>query len=306
MASVSGSGSRLAFFLHGNGGGNVNLDLTTDGSGTRPQPVQGKLNIEIFTTAPGTVAGGYQGSAFIPGATLVNNYIVSNVGQTGVTEALLTGSYKVVDETGNEAIQIIGSSNGGDSMTVVGSAGDTIIGSAIAGAQQLVDASGKNPLADPGPQTILGGSGPMTVLAGVGDSIVGGSGDMLISGGANDTIIGGSGAMTVQGGVDDSIVAGTGEIISVHGGHGHFGHRQDGPDNDTAGITLLDRGHGSSTVTGFNTLTDDIQSATAVGDDGQFLGTSHSTAAGTTLNFVDGSTMVLAGVTDPSKIDFTK
>jgi hypothetical protein len=315
MASVTGSGSRVAFFGHGNGGRNVNVDLTTNGGGDQPPPMPGKFNIEVFTITPGTVAGGYQASAFIPGATLVDNNVVSNIGQTNVTEELLTGSFKLVDETGHEAIQIVGSAGGGDSMSVVGSTGDTIIGSSVAGTQQLVDASGRNHLTDPGPETILGGDAPVTVLAGVGDSIVGGSGDMLIKGGSNDTIAVGSGAITIQGGVGDSIIPGTGGIVSIRGGHGHLGdgpgeHEHDGPGDDpladTVGTTFVDRGQGASTVVGFNSLTDDIQSAASVDPDGRFLGSSHATAVGTTVSFTDGSTMFLAGVTDAAAIHFIK
>lgn len=315
MASVTGSGSRLAFFGHGNGGGNVNIDLTTNGGGNQPPPMPGQLNIEVFTAAPGTVAGGYQASALIPGATLLDNNVVSNIGQTNLTEELLTGSFKLVDETGHEAIQIVGSAGGGDSMSVVGSTGDTIIGSSVGGTRQLVDASGRNHLTDPGPQTILGADAPMTVLAGVGDSIVGGSGDMLIKGGANDTIAVGSGDITIRGGVGDSIIPGPGGIVSVHGGHGHFGngpegHGHDGPGDDriadTVGTSFVDRGHGASTVVGFNSVSDDIQSASSVDPDGRFLGSSHATAAGTTVNFVDGSTMFLAGVSDAAAIHFVK
>jgi hypothetical protein len=313
MASVTGSGSQLAFFGHGKSGANVNIDLTSNGAGTQPPPIQGKLNIEVFTSAPGTVAGGYQGSAFIPGATLVDNNVVSNVGQTNVTEELLSGSYSVVDETGHEAIAIIGSAAGGDKMSVVGSIGDTVTGSTIAGTQQLIDATGKNDLTVGGPETIFGGAGPTTVLAGAGDSIVGGSGDMLVKGGSHDTIVGGSGATTIQGGAQDSIVAGTGGIISVHGGKGHeeedkkgHGGAGDNTVTGTEGITFVDHGHRASTVTGFSTQTDAIQSATSVNPSGTFLGTSHSSSAGTTLSFNDGSTMFLAGVADPNKIHFTR
>ncbi len=356
MASVSGSGSQLAFFGHGKSGANVNIDLTTDGTGTQPPPIKGKLNIEVFTTTVGTLAPGYDGAAFIPGATLVDNNIVSNVGQQNVTEQLLSGSYTVVDETGHEAIQIIGSAAGGDSMTVVGSAGDTIFGSTIGGTSQLIDASNANKLTVAGPETIFGGAGPTTVDAGFADSIIGGPGNMLISGGQNDTIIGGSGAITIDGGSGDSIVAGSGGIISVHGhgggGHGgggggggcddgdgkgngngnpHDGSSEgaavswatipaalgDGPAatapgagetaGDTiAGVTFIEPGQGSSTIMGFDTATDSIQSPTSVSTSGTFLGTSTSTADGTTLTFADGSTLYLPGVAQLDQIHFIK
>jgi hypothetical protein len=247
----------------------------------------------------------------ITGAVLVDNNTVSNVGQQNVTETLLSGSFTMVDETGNEAILIQGSASGGDSMTVVGSAGDTIIGSTIAGTAQLIDVSNKDKNSIAGSETVIGGAGPTTVLAGMGDSIVGGSGDMLISGGSRDTIVGGSGAITIQGGVDDSIVAGSGGIISVHGhgGPGH-GHGQGFSNGDTIagteGLTFLDPGTGASTVTGFSTDLDSIRSSTSVSPANTFLGSSTSSSSGTTLTFVDGSTMFLAGVAGVNDIKFTR
>lgn len=302
MASVTGSGSQLFFHGQGQGGGTVNIDLTTTGTGTQPQPLQGKLNIEVFTSVPGSIAPGYQGSALVPGATLVDNNIVSNVGQTNVTEELLTGSYGVVDQTGHEAIEIIGSAAGGDSMSVTGSTGDTIIGSSIAGTQQLIDASGKNHLSTPGPETIVGGAGMTTVYAGFGDSIQGGSGDMLIVGGSHDTIIGGSGAITIKGGAGDSVVAGTGGIISVHGKQGPQG--KDDPGEST--IAGDHQGEGHSSVMGFGPPADPIHSATSASLGGQFVGSSHSSADGTMVHLEDGSSTFLAGVVDPGKIPFLK
>lgn len=311
MASVGG-GSQVSFFGHGQSGANVNVNLTTNGQGNQPDPVNGKLNIEVFTVSAGPVAPGYDGAVLITGATLVDNNTVSNVGQQNVTETLLSGSFKMVDETGNEVILIQGSASGGDSMTVVGSAGDTIIGSTTGGTSQLIDVSNKDKNSIAGSETVVGGSGPTTVLAGVGDSIMGGSGDMLISGGSHDTIIGGSGAITIQGGADDSIVAGSGGIISVHGhgGSGH-GHVQGFSNGDTIagteGLTFLDDpGAGASTVTGFSTDFDSIQSSTSVSPSGTFLGSSTSSSSGTTLTFVDGSTMFLAGVAEAEDIKFTR
>src|SRR5215208_1540720 len=181
MASVGGS--QLSIFFHGNSEGNVNLVLTTDGSGNLPDPQKGKLDIEVFTVQPGTVEPGYDGAIFVPEATLVDKNTVTNVGQTNATEVLLSGSFRVVDETGNQSISIQGAAAGGDSMTVVGSAGDTIFGSANAGTSQLIDVSDKDKSTLAGSETVIGGAGPTTVIAGVGDSIVGGSGDMLIIGG---------------------------------------------------------------------------------------------------------------------------
>jgi hypothetical protein len=311
MSSVGG-GSQVSFFGHGKSGANVNVDLTTNGQGNQPSPENGKLNIEVFTVSAGPLAPGYDGAVLITGAVLVDNNTVSNVGQQNVTETLLSGSFTMVDETGNEVILIQGSASGGDSMTVVGSAGDTILGSTIAGTSQLIDVSNKDKNTIGGSETVIGGAGPTTVLAGVGDSIIGGSGDMLISGGSHDTIIGGSGAITIQGGVGDSVVAGSGGIISVQGhggnGHGHGDEHDQSSDtiSSTDGLTFLDPGQGASTVTGFSTDFDSIQSSTSVGPTGTFLGSSTSSSSVTTLSFLDGSTMFLAGVAEADAIKFTR
>src|ERR1044071_785075 len=105
MVSVGG-GSQLSIYGHGKSGANVNIDLTTNGAGTQPAPVNGKLNVEVFTASAGPLAPGYDGSILVPGATLIDNNTVSNVGQLNVTEVLLTGSFTVVDETGHESISI--------------------------------------------------------------------------------------------------------------------------------------------------------------------------------------------------------
>ncbi|HEX5452868.1 MAG TPA: hypothetical protein VFX06_03670 [Stellaceae bacterium] len=298
MASITGS--KLSFYGNGHGSGNVNIDLTADGSGPQPQPHLGKTNIEVFTSAPGTVASGYQASAFIPGAALVDNNTVSNVGQPNATEQLLTGSFKVIDQTGNESIQIVGSEGGGDRMTVVGSAGDTITGSTIAGTQQLIDASGKDHLTKAGPETIYGGAGPTTVQAGDGDLIFGSSGDMLVIGGSHDTIIGGSGAISIKGGTGDSVTAGSGGITTLHGG------QQNGVANGQGQNGIADnQGDGTSSVMGFDSHPEAIQSATSANPDAM-VGSSVSDSGGTTMNFHDGSSMHMAGVADLSKLNFLK
>src|SRR5262249_26018542 len=148
-----------------------------------------------------------------------------------------------------ESIAIQGAA--GDNMTVVGSLGDTIIGSANAAVSQLIDASNKDKSTIEGPETIIGGAGPATGLAGARDRIVGGSGDMLIKGGSHDTIIGGSGSITIKGGSDDSIVAGSGGIISVpgHGGGDH--DKGDGKDDDdrlSRALSTVPGGSGNDTI----------------------------------------------------------
>ena len=172
--------------------------------------------------------------------------------------------------------------------------------------------------------TIVGGSGRMTVSGGTGDSITGGSGRLLVTGVTGSTIVAGTGGTTVRGGNNDVIadtvsgtlrvdiesrnrihgkspsIAGSGmETVNLGAGHG--------------ATTLTDLsvpgGRGtlaSTTVTGFSTSTDEIVSKTSVNPAGHFIGTSTTTALGTTLTFHDGSTMTLVGITDISHVKFTR
>src|SRR5229473_597500 len=98
MASVTGS--RLAFFAPNQPGSAVNIGLTTDGSNVPPpSTVSGAFNIEVFTSTPGTLASGYQASAFIQGAVSLNNNVIQ-AATIASTEQLLAGSYFVIDGTG--------------------------------------------------------------------------------------------------------------------------------------------------------------------------------------------------------------
>jgi hypothetical protein len=230
MASVAG-GSKLAFFATNTAAPLIGLALT-DGT-TVPVPVAGAtFNIEVFTASPSggfSLAPGFQGSAFIQGATAIagdNNEIIA--GSATATEQLLAGSFEVLDHaagqsSGGELIQIIGnaaSATNPSNFTVIGSAGDTITGSSIATNIQTIEA---NPNADvvTGPITIVGGAGQTNAVAGLSDSIVGGAGAILVdshpasaggSGGA-DTIVGGSGNMTVWGAGGDSVLGGSGALL---------------------------------------------------------------------------------------------
>src|SRR5216684_6685266 len=130
MASVTGS--QLAFF---GSSGPTNLVLTATGTGL-PAAVAGQTNIEVFTqTVSGgfSLAPGYQGSAFVSGAVLISN---EELRAGSFSEQLLSGSFQVIDRTGNETIQIVGGS--GSNLTVTGSAGDSITGSTVSGVTQLI------------------------------------------------------------------------------------------------------------------------------------------------------------------------
>ena len=115
MASVTGS--RLAFFSSTVTADKVNVVLTTDGSDVAGKAIVGDFNIEVFTATAGPLAGGFQASALVTGAqSLTNNAITA--GSLSSTEQLLDGSFTLVDLTGSESIQIVGSN--GSSDVVVG------------------------------------------------------------------------------------------------------------------------------------------------------------------------------------------
>ncbi len=291
MASVTGS--RLAFFADGVNPHKINIVLTTDGTSVpAPSTVPGAFNIEVFTSTPGALAAGYDASAFIQGAVSLTDNVVQ-AGTLGSTEQLLDGSYTVVDQTGHEAIQIVGTAAGGSSTTVVGSSGDTITGSTVAGNSQLIDASGKKPHAVAGAMSVIGGAGPTTVWGGGHDSIVGSAGALTVNetkghpglesivGGAgsltaydlgkHDTISGSTGGTTF---IDDSKVFSGGSQIT--GGSGTTGTLADGEntfikagagDSVTGGtdLTLIDATRGTASVLGGSgTVTGTIAGLTGV------------------------------------------
>jgi hypothetical protein len=237
MASVPGS--KLAFFAPGFTGSQVNVVLTADGTGVLPT-VAGAFNIEVFTSTPGALAPGFQGSAFIQGATQITNNLIqaASRGPGGSIEQLLSGNYVVIDQTGGQSIQIVGSGAGGTSMTVVGSSGDTITGSSNAANSQLIDASGLNPSAVKGAQTIVGGAGNTTVWAGTGDSITGGAGALTVVG-DGEASLGGASKVT--------IVGGAGNLTAFNLGHGF------NVTGSTSGFTFVDdnySGGGGNTIVG--------------------------------------------------------
>jgi hypothetical protein len=314
MASVSGS--QLAFFAVGG----ENLVATpTPQVNTGLPTVAGTTNIEIFTGIFDPTKNFDTG--FTAGAALQNATVSGNVVTVATTitqtEQLLAGNYFVVDETGNETLLITQNGLGptvNSNITVAGSSGDTIVGSPFANDTTLIDASGANQLTIPGPETITGGAGPTTVWAGNSDNITGGAGSLLVAGnGANNMkITGGSGNLTAfnfgTGNTVTGSSSGTSVINDAYGGGPNtitggagattvFAGIGDSISRGAGALTLEDRQRGStSTVTGFNLQTDDIETTSFIGF---FLGTSKSDGSGgTILTFIDGSTMDLVKV-DP-------
>jgi len=258
MASVSGS--KLSFFAPGLDPSAVNIVLTADGSDAAGKAVDGKFNIEVFTSAAGTLTEGFQASALLQGSTLIDNNTVQVADEITQPEQLLAGTYAVVDETGNEDIRIIGGA-AGSSITVVGSSGDTITGSALASTSQTIDLSGLDPTTKAGAMTVIGGAGNTTVTAGSNDVIVGGAGKLGVDGNAGDdnSIVGGAGNFeafnfgtgnTVTGGsaatfIDDGYGAGGDNLLT--GGSGTTTFIQ-----GAAGDTLVG---GSAVITTLNSFT---------------------------------------------------
>ncbi len=172
--------------------------------------------------------------------------------------------------------------------------------------------------------TILGAQGPMTVLGGTGDSIAGQTGSLFVAGVTGSTVTAGAGGTTVMGGDGDTINGAAGGTLlvdiesrsKIHGNSPSMA----GSGSETVDLgashgatTLQDLsvpgGTGSlaaTTVTGFSTMTDRIESRTSVRPSGDFIGTSSTTAQGTVLNFLDGSTMLLAGVFNINDVKFTR
>ncbi len=209
---------------------------------------------------------------------MTNNAI--QAGTPTSTEQLLDGSYTLIDlaggDTFGQAIQIIGSKTGGVDV-VVGSAGDTISGSANSAVAQIVDASGTNTSANPGPstgpETVIGGAGQTTVWGAKGDSIAGGAGALQV----NDATLGG--AETIKGGAGNLTIFSIGKSFSITGA--------------TAGTTFINDlyggGGGSSIVGGSGTGLFSVGTASTGANTIVFAAPGDKVTVGSALSYVDAS-----------------
>jgi hypothetical protein len=329
MASVSGS--KLAFVSPNHQP--VNLILT-NGTAVAGSTVRGAFNIEIFYAGSGSVLPGVNATATISGAVKLSSSEVQ-AGTLGSVEQLGIGAFQVTDETGNEKITL-----GTGAQTVAGSKGDTIIGGNAGRGQQVINLTGTDGTTA-GPMTATGGAGALFVEAGSNDSIGGGAGPMTVVGGTSDAITGAAGRLLVEDVTNSTVSAGTGGT-TVFGGNNDVIHdsvtgsllvdiqsrneiTRNSPSTAGSGAETVDLGarHGattlndisapggsgplaSTTVTGFSTALDVIASETSVSRHGQFLGTSSVSGGNTILTFVDGTTMMLTGITNISKVTFTQ
>ena len=147
-------------------GTRINLALTADGSDL-PDAVAGSINIEVFTTAAASLAPGYQGSAFAPGAVADNSTLLG-----AVSLQLLAGDFAVA---GGSAITL-----GSGAQKVVAAVGDTVTGGSGAG---FIDASAGSTMIQIGS---TGGSD--TIFSGHFDTIRGGADSATIVGAAGDAM----------------------------------------------------------------------------------------------------------------------
>ncbi|MGE5269420.1 MAG: hypothetical protein ACM3JG_07075, partial [Thiohalocapsa sp.] len=233
MASVTGS--RLAFFANGvSDATKINVVLTETGGDVAGKAISGDFNIEVFTKSPGSLASGFQASAFIQDAQQLTNNAVQ-AGTVTSTETLLDGKgYVLIDLSGGskrgETITIAGKS--GETYSVFGSQGDTIIGSANPGVSQYIDATGTNNSKNPGPfegaESVIGGAGDTSVVGGSGDVITGGAGFLQVvddKHSGNQTVTGGAGSLKVFNiGADFSITGSTGGTTYIDDSYGNGGH----------------------------------------------------------------------------------
>jgi autotransporter passenger strand-loop-strand repeat protein len=226
---------RGQFTFSAGGFASANLGLN-DGTSVAA-PVAGAFNVEVFTALSlgdplPVLDPGYQTGVIDPHGTTFDGFLAAAQVQ------LFDGDFLLIDlDRGiNAPVQIfLGSGN----QTVVGAAGDTLVGGS--GIQVLVASE------QPGAESIVGGTGAYTVFAGAGDTITanplttahttaqiiagtsnlidltGDSGNVTVNALAgSDTVIAGSGNATVYGGAGDSIVGGAGGARFIDGSAGNM------------------------------------------------------------------------------------
>ena len=249
---------------------------------------------------------------------------------TGTAGKSVAGPMTVVGGAGPLFVEARNSDSitgGSGPLTVFGGTSDTITG-------------GPGPLTVLGDMsdTITGGSGPLTVLGDMSDKITGGSGALTVLGGTSDTITGGTGGLFIDAVTKSAISAGTGGTTVLGGDNDVVHDSGSGPLSvdimSRSGIFPLTAGSGAetvdlgaghgpttlrdtsvwggsgplatTTVTGFSTTHDIIASDTSVTSNGHFEGTSTVSGGNSILTFVDGSKMTLVGITDITKVTFTR
>lgn len=296
-------------------------------------------NSDKITGGAGTllVAGDKSSLMTITGG--AGNLNAFNFGTKNSVTGSTAGTTFIDDNYGGSANTLVG---GAGSTTVIAGSNDVITGgtgamlvNAINGPSTITGGSGSTTVWGGANESITGGSGALTVAgnAASGETIKGGTGSLFAfnfgknvsvvgstsvgstsfiddnyGSGESNTIRGGAGPTTIIGGKSDSIIGGTGSLV-VGLDSGDTGvainltvsgrGAATITDNSVSGSTV-----GTSTVTGFSTSTDVIQSATSTGAELVASATSDG-AGGTILHFNDGSTMTLVQIASASSITFT-
>jgi hypothetical protein len=275
----------------------VNLVLTPDGTNV-PSPIAGDFNLEIFTATNGTLAAGYQGSAFAPGGKFDAS---GNVLAASIT--LGSGAFSVDDTGGDDSITA-----GSGNQTVVGGFGDTITGDSgpldvIAGVGSTVlvgdnatnvtvDITKGSSLVDMG---AAGGNVFADSVAGSSDTVNAGSGSTAIVFGANVTVSGiaTSDTYTVQSAAGATLTGAAANVAAVGAANDtiSLGAVTGATVNGLAGPELITLGAGTNIVYGGAGDTVDNGSGTTslVGPSNESLNLSGAGAGNYTLAGASGS-----------------
>ncbi|HEV8681087.1 MAG TPA: calcium-binding protein [Stellaceae bacterium] len=289
-----------------------------------------------------TLTGGTGAINFLKGG-IGDRLVGGNGGGTTTTiiDASL-GSQTVVG--GQGAVTFINSSNdlvfagGGVSVFIASTGGDTIVGSTtanfvgvsktdvyLAGAlDSIVGASGDLDVAGSAAAnlTITGGTGDLFAFnMGVNSSVVGGSGasnvinDAFFNAGGftggSSTLVGGGGATTIVSGINDVIIGKAGTLearirsdLTVAGAVETVNLSAGAVADVVRDISIAGGTGATASVTGFDTTLDSIASNTSTG--AQLVASAGTDGSGNVvLNFNDGTTMTLIGVTNVNAITFT-
>ncbi len=224
--------------------------------------------------------------------------------------ATVTITYTAQDSNGAQTTgEFVLTVNGVTDMNVINGTSGTDVLSDTAGNDHIIAGDGADIIftssgsdivdAGAGNDTVMALSGNATVNGGDGnDTIVGGTGNTVLNGGnGNDTITGGSGNEVLNGGAgNDTLIA--------NGGNDRFigGQGNDlliaGTGSDTF---VFKPGDGQDTVAGFKAAGPvhdvvEVDSHSFANFDA-LMAAIHDTASGAQLQYADGSTMTLSGVT---------
>jgi len=315
MTITGGAGGLMAFDFGTNnsvtGGGQQTFIDDSYGSGGGSTLTGGSGGASFVVGAAGDVLMGGSGSLTTLNAVLGSQTVVGGSGfgtqvEGGPNDVIFAGSGNLILVAAGATSTVFGGTNttngAGTDVYTLG-AGDSIVGQA--GSLTV----GGNAVTN---VTIRGGAGNLDAFnLGTHYSVVGATtGTTVINdaygAGGSDTLIGGGSATTIVAGANDSIVGGAG-ALEARIRSNTAGAETVNLSAAASGIrdVSVTGGTGATvSVTGFNTGTDKIESATS---SGTYL-VAHAGTDGSgnvVLNFLDGSTMTLANVTNVNAITFT-